>query len=96
MADYELSGKADQDLTEIYIYSYNNFGESKADSYFLGLEQSLIKLADKPNLGRKIDYIKQGYFRYEYVSHSIIYKQKEAGILVMRILHGCMDMERHL
>jgi len=96
MADYELSIKADQDLTEIYIYSFNNFGESKADSYFLGLDECLLKLAENPNLCRKIDYIRSGYFRYEYVSHSIFYKIKEDGIVVMRILHGSMDTERQI
>ncbi|NIP39280.1 MAG: type II toxin-antitoxin system RelE/ParE family toxin [Candidatus Dadabacteria bacterium] len=96
MADYELSVKADQDLTEIYIYSYSNFGETKADSHFLGLEQRFLKLAENPNLGIKIDYIREGCFRYEYVCHSIFYKQKEDGILVMRILHGSMDVGKHL
>ena len=37
MPDYELSQKADQDLTEIYLYSFENFGEDRADKYFLDL-----------------------------------------------------------
>lgn len=51
MADYVLSNKADSDLTEIYIYSYQAFGEAKADAYFLSLRDCLQALADNPRLG---------------------------------------------
>ena len=37
MGDYQLSGKADEDLDGIYDYSIRQFGEKVADEYFLSL-----------------------------------------------------------
>lgn len=96
MAEYRLSGKADEDLTGIYIFSYRNFGEIRADAYLLALEERFSTLAQRPYLGRRIDMFREGYFRYEHESHSIFYKQTEDGILVMRVLHQSMDAGRHL
>jgi toxin ParE1/3/4 len=96
MTEYKLSVKAEQDLAEIYFFSYQKFGELKADAYLIGLEECLSNLANNPFLGRNIEHIRKGYFRYEYISHSVFYKPTGKGILVVRILHGSMDMERHL
>jgi toxin ParE1/3/4 len=96
MADFELSVKAEHDLTEICILSYQKFGEAKADAYLIGLEDSLSHLAENPLLGRKIDHIRKGYLRYEYIGHSIFYKRTRKGIKVMRVLHGSMDIDQHL
>jgi plasmid stabilization system protein ParE len=37
MADYELSNKADEDLNDIYLFSYRRFGAAKTDAYLVGL-----------------------------------------------------------
>ncbi|MBL3601256.1 MAG: type II toxin-antitoxin system RelE/ParE family toxin [gamma proteobacterium endosymbiont of Lamellibrachia anaximandri] len=96
MADYELSNKADEDLTEIYAFSYQRFGEIKADAYLLALDECFCMLAEQPLLGKKIDHIRSGYLRHERTSHSIFYIQKRDGILIQRVLHQSMDSERHL
>ena len=96
MAKYVLSGKAEEDLLDIYFYSFEQFGESQADAYLMGLEERLETLAENPNLGRQIDHIREGYFRFEYVRHSIFYTQLDEGIFVVRVLHGSMDTEEHL
>lgn len=96
MADYELSNKADEDLTEIHIFSYQRFGEARADAYLLSLEERFLTLAGQPNLGRKVDHVRKGHVRYEHASHSIFYKTKKDGITVMRVLHKKMDTEQRL
>ena len=96
MADYALSNQADQDLTEIYIFSYQKFGPAKAASYLLALEETFWTLAENPHLGRQIDSIRKGYFRHEHVSHSIFYKMKGKDILIVRVLHQKMDAKRHI
>jgi toxin ParE1/3/4 len=58
----ELTKAADADLTEIYVYSDREFGEARADAYFLGLERCFEQLARFPGLGRPIDHIRPGYF----------------------------------
>lgn len=71
MPDYELSVKAEHDLTEIYIFSYHNFGEAKADAYLIGLDECFCHLANESLLGRKIDTIRKGYLRYEHIGQII-------------------------
>ncbi len=96
MADYELSVKADQDFTGIYRYSFEAFGETKADDYLLGLEDCLNQLADKPLMGRLADDIEDGLYRYPYARHIVFYVVKSPGIFVARILHRSMDHPQHL
>jgi toxin ParE1/3/4 len=55
MAKYELSEAADRDLNDIYIYSYREFGEAKADAYLTSLEECFERLAEFPDIGRPID-----------------------------------------
>lgn len=96
MPDYELSEKADEDLTEIYLFSYHQFGETQADAYLQSLEECFALLADQPRLGRKIDHVRRGYLRHEHREHSIFYKRRSNGILVMRVLYKGRDVPRHL
>jgi toxin ParE1/3/4 len=97
MADYRLSGKADEDLTEIYRFSLERFGRARANAYLLALEERFTFLAENPALGHNIDMIRKGYFRYEHVSHSIFYTRKNAGtIIIVRVLHNSMDAPRHM
>lgn len=95
MPDYELSQKADQDLTEIYQYSFETFGEDRADKYFLGLDRCLKTLAENPHRGRSADEIEEGIYRYEHARHTIFYVVRPLGIFVARILHQSMDPKRH-
>jgi len=60
MAKYELSEAADRDLNSIYIYSYREFGESKAGAYLASLEECFERLAEFPDIGRPIDHIRPG------------------------------------
>jgi toxin ParE1/3/4 len=96
MASYELSGPADRDLTDIYAYSYRQFGETTADAYLIALHDCFARLAENPTTGRSIDYIRSGYFRFEHARHVVFYISAERGIRIMRVLHERMDPERHL
>ena len=96
MADYALSNKADEDLTEIYSFSYHRFGEARADAYLIALEECFSLLAEQPLLGRSIELIRADYLRYEHASHTIFYKRTADGILVIRVLHQSMDPGPHL
>jgi plasmid stabilization system protein ParE len=58
MARYELSNAADRDLTDIYTYSYQQFGEAVADRYFSDLEVCFTRQSEFPRLGRSIDQIR--------------------------------------
>jgi len=39
---------ADEDLIDIYLYGSQNFGQSKAESYYAEINQTFLFLADNP------------------------------------------------
>ena len=53
-------------------------------------------LAERPSLGRSIDAVRLGYFKFPVASHVVFYRQNADGIDVIRILHKRMDLERQL
>lgn len=63
MGRYQLARAADDDLTTIYTYSFNQFRERQADSYFESLEESLSRLAENPQLGIDIGRVRAAIAR---------------------------------
>jgi plasmid stabilization system protein ParE len=49
-----------------------------------------------PGLGRKAFHLRPKLLRFEHENHTIFYLRRKSAILVIRILHGRMDPERHL
>jgi toxin ParE1/3/4 len=96
MAKIELTQAADRDLTEIYIYSHRKFGERQADDYLLGLESCFAGLAEMADMGRSIEDIRAGYYRFTHARHVIFYRKIEGGVRIVRVLHIAMEPERHL
>jgi len=93
---YEFTQAADADLTELYTFTYVEFGEIQADTYFQSLEESLMRLAESPKLGANVSSLREGYRRFVHKSHSIYYKMIRSGIRVVRILGPGMSPERNL
>ena len=96
MADYVLSNKADADLDGIYVYSFETFGEARADTYFLSLRDCLQTLADNPRMGRSADSFHTGLLHHRHGRHVIYYLTEDDGIFVVRVLHDAMDAPRQL
>ena len=96
MARYELSRAADRDLDEIYVYSYREFGEAKADVYLRSLHERFEQLAEFPGIGRPIDRTRPGHLRFPHASHSVYFVKISGGIRIVRVLHQRMDSDRDL
>lgn len=96
MAKVRLSAKADDDLVEIYTYTFQQFGVAQADAYFTDLEDCLGRIADHPAMGQDVSHIRSGYRRVIHASHAIYYRLKGVDIYVVRILHAARDARRHL
>jgi toxin ParE1/3/4 len=94
--EYQLSNAADEDLAELYAYSFIEFGELRADAYFDSFEDCLQRLAEKPQLGMDVTALRPDYYRLVHQRHSIYYKKSRSGILVIRILGPGMSAERNL
>lgn len=85
MARYELSNLADQKIAAIYEYSIAQFGEHKADEYFLGLHGLFEALALNPMIGREEVELGEGIRRFPYQSHLVFYKAVSRGVLILHI-----------
>jgi len=68
---FKLQPKADQDLTNIYHYSIQEFGEKRAERYIKDLSVSFEKLAVQPELGRDYSFVRTDLLAFAVVSHVI-------------------------
>ena len=95
MAAYKLNEEADEDLDRLYEYGVLSFGLDQADSYYDGLIERFCELAENPYLWQAVDYIRTGYRRSVFSSHSIYYRIDGDNVEVMRIL-GKQDPKKEL
>jgi toxin ParE1/3/4 len=93
---YQLSKAAAQDLEDIYLYGFMQFGEAQADRYAAMLEERIQLLCDNPLLGRIDAAINPAIRRFECESHVIFYDLTATHLFLVRILHGATDYLRHL
>ena len=96
MADSRLSRKADDDLTEIYLYPYRHFGASKADAYLSALEECFELISRQPSVSVDVARLRAGYRRYIHERHAVYYKVDDAGVLIVRVPGPGMAAETHL
>lgn len=95
MSKFELSGKAKNDLIKIAKYTELTWGAAQRNDYLKLLDNSFHQLSDDPMLGVNCDYVKEGYRKLPQGSHVIYYKEhKTDQILIVRILHKSMDVNR--
>jgi toxin ParE1/3/4 len=96
MPGYRLSRKADDDLKQVYLYSFGNFGEARADLYSLELTACFQLLAEQPRLGRARPGRIEAFRVFFHGSHIIAYRIAAADILIQRVLDGRRDWQRIL
>ena len=97
MHKFELSGKAKSDLIKIAKYTQLTWGTAQRNDYLKLLDNTFYQLADEPMIGINCDYIREGYRKRPQGSHVIYYKEHTTKqILIVRILHKSMDVNRAL
>ena len=87
---------ADEDLIAIFIYGSQNFGQSKAKSYYAELNKVFLFLADNPFVCPERIEFKPTVRIHNHGKHLIIYTIEDKYILIVRILHHRMDIKKHL
>jgi toxin ParE1/3/4 len=92
----DLTLEAERDLIDIYLFGATQFGAVQADRYAEDLSAKMTTLAENPSFGADYSFVQIGLRRGECASHAIYYRPTDAGILVLRILHGRRDAGRHL
>jgi toxin ParE1/3/4 len=96
MRQVRLSPKARADLDSIWDYTATHRGSAQAEDYLRTLDETMKLIAATPYLGRNIDDIREGYFKFPAASHVLFYRIAPSTIEVIRILHKSMDVEGHL
>jgi len=97
MPKFKLSGKAKGDLIKIAKYTQLTWGTTQRNEYLKQLDNTFYQLADEPMSAVNCDYIREGYRKRPQGSHIIYYKEHKTNqILIVRILHKSMDVNRTL
>lgn len=60
------------------------------------LDATFQLLVLNPRLGRNIDDVRKGYFKFPTASHILIYRVNKAQVEIVRILHKSGDVEARL
>lgn len=93
---YRLTAEAESDLLEIYLYGFQNFGESQAEAYFAELESCFEILSKEPLISRERTEFTPPVRIHHHGRHLVVYGIQADLLLIIRVLHDSMDVKRHL
>ena len=96
MAILRKQALAEQDLVNIWLYTWQEWGEAQADFYLDDLEQTLKLLAKQPMLGRLREEFKPPVRIFYHAHHLLVYQVIKGGISVVRVLHKNMDIDMQM
>ena len=93
---FHLTRKAYEDLKGIAIYTQKNWGKNQCVIYLKMMDNAFNELSNNPRIGKKIDDIRKGYYKYVIGKHLIFYRMvSKNDIEIVRILYQRMDIESH-
>jgi toxin ParE1/3/4 len=92
----QLTPKARRDLEEIWTFSVNQWGATRAERYMRRLQTVVERVCERPETARACDDIRPGYRRAAAGSHVIFLRMKAGSAEIVRILHARMDFSRRL
>lgn len=90
-----FSPAAAADIGAVWDYTAETWGLDQADRYVDDIRAACVALAGGERTGRKVD-VRDGYLKYPVGRHLIFFRQDGPGIVVIRVLHQSMDVDRHL
>lgn len=97
MAEYVLTKKAVEDLTNIWNFTFDKWSESQADKYYTFLLTTCQDIADHPDLGKDYSEILVKLKGLKSNRHIIFYRQTSgSSIEIIRILHERMDLKNRI
>ena len=88
--------QAEQDLLDIWLYTFNEWGQQQADVYLDGLSEAMALLAEQPLSCRERLEFTPPVRIHRHAHHLIVYLALDDGIKIIRVLHDSMELESHL
>lgn len=93
---YRTTRAADEDLIQAFLDGILKFGVPQAQRYREALEYVFQLIVDNPRLGKRIAG-RDSRRKFHHGRHVIIYRIEDDGdILIERVFHDAMDIDRHL
>jgi len=96
MAKYFLTKKAVEDLSSIWIYTFESWSEKQADIYYQLLVDSFEEISNKPSIGKKYFEVYKNLKGLTVGRHIVFYLQNDNCIEIIRILHQQMDLKNRI
>ena len=87
---------AEEDLTDIWVYTAEAWGLAQADTYLDEIASAIQTLTEHPQLGPARDDLKKGYRALPVNQHILFYKVLEDEIQIIRVLHKSVDVPQHV
>lgn len=97
MAKFKFTHKAIEDITGIWNYTFENWSEKQADTYYRMILQNCKEVANSPELGKNYSAITEGLLGFKTGRHIIFYKKiNDDEVEIIRILHELMDLKNRV
>ncbi len=96
MPAYRLSPRARKSLEQISAYTGDNHGQQQRRRYLRLLRDRMREVARNPDLGRRRDDMKAGYFSVVAGRHTIYYRTQGSLVEIIDVLHQSMEPEHRL
>ena len=96
MAGYALTPAAQADLSEIWDYTAEHWGEAQAERYTRDIQATCEALSSGASVGLSAEAVRVGYRKIGVGSHVVYYREREGTLEIVRILHRRMDVTRHI
>jgi toxin ParE1/3/4 len=95
-ASYTIRKLAENYLEQIWLYTFHEWGIEQADKYIHNLISRFLWLSKNPQVGKRRDDIKPGYYCFPEGRHLIFYTITKSGIQVIGVPHQSMDIMGHI
>ncbi len=86
---------AEQDIIDIWLYSFANWGRAQADKYHDQLDSAFSLIAENPSIGVVCDMVREGYRKYHVNRHLVMYRFSKTTLQIVRVLGEEMDYKAH-
>jgi toxin ParE1/3/4 len=95
MKSLVFSPAARADMEGVWDYTVEHWGLDQAERYADDLRDACHALVSGQRQGRPVD-VRPSYLKYLTGSHIIYFRDRGKRLEIVRILHGKMDVARHL
>jgi toxin ParE1/3/4 len=95
MQSYDLTLAAEEDLRDIWRYTYETWGFEQAETYFDRIEACCEAVGDRRTRAKTFDRLPDGVRIHRFERHYIVWLEEDRPV-VIAILHERMDFVQRL